>query len=478
MKLFSLLLLAGGIGSCLTAAQAQQVVMNEVYPHGTSAEPDWIELYNASGAGADISGYKIYDSGGQSGSKPKKVFPQGTTIPSRGFFVVVTDDGSASGFGLSSSGETVWLENAAGTVIDTVTFPALATNKSYGRYPDGALHAGVPFTLLSERTINVPEPSGLAYHPARNSLFCVSDANNTIYELSPGGDVIRQITVSSSDMEAITFSKNYDTMFVAEEGTYKVVGYTLQGVKGASWSIVTSSTSNSGYEGLTRLPNDDFVVLNEKSPTLALRASHKGVEISRKTLSLASDLSDICYDSTLQCYWLISDESKKIMKLRMDFSLIAEWTENIEQGEGIAVARDRIYIVSDSDSKFYIYTKPQEAGAGNPWGILNRATKGQPNSLTGMFEEGADASGFALSQCYPNPFNPSTTIQYTLPYDGFVTLTLYDFSGRQAAQIVRGQQSRGTHAVVLSAQDLAGGVYFYRLIMGNKVSTKKVLLLK
>ena len=53
------------------------------------------------------------------------------------FLVIVTDDTSASGFGLSSSGETVWLENITGSIADSATFPALLVDQSYGRIPDG-----------------------------------------------------------------------------------------------------------------------------------------------------------------------------------------------------------------------------------------------------------------------------------------------------------------------------------------------------
>ncbi len=117
---------------------APLVLINEIYSRGTTSDPDWVELYNASEAEANISGYKIYDAGGQSGTKPKKLIPDGTVIPPKGFFVIVVDDGTESAFGLSSGGEKVWLENAKGNVIDQVEFPAMETTQSYGRYPDGA----------------------------------------------------------------------------------------------------------------------------------------------------------------------------------------------------------------------------------------------------------------------------------------------------------------------------------------------------
>ncbi|MDY0101752.1 MAG: lamin tail domain-containing protein [Lentimicrobium sp.] len=120
-----------------SAPPAVVVLMNEIFSKGTTEDPDWVEIYNASSVAADISGYKIYDSGGQSGSKPKKEIPAGTILDPGAFYVIVVDDDTESGFGLSSSGEEIWLEDAAGTVIDDITFPTLAETESYGRYPDG-----------------------------------------------------------------------------------------------------------------------------------------------------------------------------------------------------------------------------------------------------------------------------------------------------------------------------------------------------
>ncbi len=122
---------------------AQSVIkMNEVYSRGVAGNLDWIEIYNSSSSQVDISGYKIYDIGGQGGTKGKKLFPVGTILPAKGFAVVITDTatfvGDTTGFGLGSGGETVWLENAAGVLIDTIAFPALGNDTSYARIPDGS----------------------------------------------------------------------------------------------------------------------------------------------------------------------------------------------------------------------------------------------------------------------------------------------------------------------------------------------------
>lgn len=130
------------------------VVVNELFSRGTTEDPDWVEIYNASGSDIDLTGYKIYDNGGQSGTKPKKEFPSGTIIPAGGFFVIVVDDGEASGFGLSSGGEELWFESPDGTIINDITFPEMVESTySYGRQPDGSENFFI-FTEITRGTSN------------------------------------------------------------------------------------------------------------------------------------------------------------------------------------------------------------------------------------------------------------------------------------------------------------------------------------
>ena len=95
---------------------------------------------------------------------------------------------------------------------------------------------------------------------------------------------------------------------------------------------------------------------------------------------------------------------------------------------------------------------------------------------------------YALYQNYPNPFNPSTTINYNLPETGHVTLKVYDILGRVVATLVNEEKNAGSYSVQFSAKGgsasggnadkFAGGIYFYRMQVGNFVQTKKLILLK
>ncbi len=87
------------------------------------------------------------------------------------------------------------------------------------------------------------------------------------------------------------------------------------------------------------------------------------------------------------------------------------------------------------------------------------------------------AQDFRLEQNYPNPFNPSTTIRYALPWQSYITLSIFNTLGQQVAELVRGELEAGSHEAKFDAAGLPSGVYFYRLRAGDFVQTKKLILL-
>ena len=85
---------------------------------------------------------------------------------------------------------------------------------------------------------------------------------------------------------------------------------------------------------------------------------------------------------------------------------------------------------------------------------------------------------FALQQCYPNPFNPSTTIEYSLAKAGHVQLIVYDLLGNQVAMPVNAIAASGRHVVTFDGSDLASGIYVYSLRQNGQVINKKMMLMK
>jgi photosystem II stability/assembly factor-like uncharacterized protein len=120
--------------------------------------------------------------------------------------------------------------------------------------------------------------------------------------------------------------------------------------------------------------------------------------------------------------------------------------------------------------------------ANNGWIVGNTGTilHTTNGGLTSAEENGTDAQPkeYSLSQNYPNPFNPSTVINYKLPISSKVIIKIYDALGKEVSTLVNEEKPAGSYSVSFEATELSSGFYFYKIIAGNFVSTKKMILIK
>jgi len=100
-----------------------------------------------------------------------------------------------------------------------------------------------------------------------------------------------------------------------------------------------------------------------------------------------------------------------------------------------------------------------------------------PTTAAAEREKMAPAS-FELKQNFPNPFNPVTSIRYSVASDRFVSLKVYDINGREVATLVNQRKPAGLHRVEFEAKDLPSGVYFYKLTAGEFVQVRKMALVR
>lgn len=129
----------------------------------------------------------------------------------------------------------------------------------------------------------------------------------------------------------------------------------------------------------------------------------------------------------------------------------------------------RIYAVLDQDNTITEIHEDNNKGY-NILGIF---------STTGIEDENYFIpEEYVLYQSYPNPFNPTTTIKYSLPQSDNVSLVVYDILGREVAVLLDEYRIAGTYSVEFNASRYASGIYFYQLQAGNFVETKKMILLK
>ena len=87
-------------------------------------------------------------------------------------------------------------------------------------------------------------------------------------------------------------------------------------------------------------------------------------------------------------------------------------------------------------------------------------------------------TSFSLSAAYPNPFNPSTSLNLTMPSEGFVSVKAYNLAGQVVGSIADASYTAGTHSLTWDASDLSSGVYLVKAEYAGSVATQKVMLVK
>jgi len=171
-----------------------------------------------------------------------------------------------------------------------------------------------------------------------------------------------------------------------------------------------------------------------------------------------------------------------------DWALELEYLKN---GEVIDLHKSRVFEFTSNATKATSQSgKLQKGPVTIPGGngietmqLANEATfrlTVTPSVLVDVDDSnGADIPNqFQLAQNFPNPFNPSTQIQFDLPQQADVTLTVYDVTGREVATLVNQPMAAGKHQVTFSAEGLSSGVYIYRLDTAELSITKKMTVIK
>jgi hypothetical protein len=87
-------------------------------------------------------------------------------------------------------------------------------------------------------------------------------------------------------------------------------------------------------------------------------------------------------------------------------------------------------------------------------------------------------SNFLLEQNFPNPFNSSTVISFSVYESGFINLQIYDVLGNTIATLVNEEKNPGNYRVTFNSPDLSSGMYFYKLTTASSSETKKMILIK
>ncbi len=159
---------------------------------------------------------------------------------------------------------------------------------------------------------------------------------------------------------------------------------------------------------------------------------------------------------------------------------LLQWSFSVSDPTAISysydAATDTLEICSlGPTGVYYVYTTlTDDSGAFDQDTI--EVTVDAPSNLAE--NNGGLPKEYALKANYPNPFNPQTTIQYQLPERGFVSIKVYDVTGRLITTLIDQEQNAGFYSVQFKAQQLASGIYFYVMKSKNFVKMRKMMLIR
>ena len=207
--------------------------------------------------------------------------------------------------------------------------------------------------------LNISEPSGITSF--NNSLYIVSDKNGTIYKTSLEGEILKKIKLKYHDLEGITINKVTQNFWVVDESKRTLIsldstGNFLQKIKVKG----KQQDKNNGLEGVCFVEStNSLIVINEKQPKQLLALNLKGKITNKIDFNFSHDISGICFDNKSATFWIVSDESQSIYNITTKGAFIKSYKIPVDKAEGVVIYNDKLFVVSDSQNKLYIFKKPK-----------------------------------------------------------------------------------------------------------------------
>jgi len=254
---------------------------------------------------------------------------------------------------------------------------------------------------------------------------------------------------------------------------YLTIKYNRAG--GQSWEARYSRPGNS-FDHPAALAIDGLENVYVTGDAATIKYDRDGAPIwnvARGATALAVDESGNLYTTGLHSDSTRTHDAADFFTVKYNAFGALEWSarydgpgHSLDYPEAIALDQARnVYVTGQSRSD-----------ESQHWSYFT-TVKYTQNALA-VNDRGPNITGsFHLAQNFPNPFNPSTRIHYTLAQSGRVTLKIFDVLGREIATLVNEIKAAGEYDALWSPENLSGGVYIYRLQSGNFVESKKLVFM-
>jgi uncharacterized protein YjiK len=211
--------------------------------------------------------------------------------------------------------------------------------------------------LIETHPLTISEPSDLAIDETGKILWTVTNKPAKVYQLDLAGNVVKTLKYVGRDLEGIAYDPADHTLWVTEERTREIVHLNLEGEVLKTYALDLVGKPNSGPEGICLDDRGRMFLLNEKEPGLFIELNRDLSIATKNPLGFAIDYSGLTYGRKAGGFWIVSDQSQKLFFWTKAKGVVSECALPFPKPEGVAVdeAAKRIYIVSDSENKLYVY---------------------------------------------------------------------------------------------------------------------------
>jgi hypothetical protein len=427
-----------------------QIIINEINYNSKADHDsdDWIELYNNSDSLINLSNWIFKDED----DLHKFTLPQNTYLNSKNYLVLCNDSIKFKnyypeithylgniGFGFSGNGELLRLFDNFGNLIDFVEYD---DKLPWPIQPDGN---GPTLELINPKLDN-----NVGNHWSyMNNLFGSPGKKNNVYSEN-------YILISS---DSLLIPSIYSTQKISIETTEE-----WYASKPDNWIEIKPANGFGNdtielkfLENPNNLPRENYISFSNsyKSSTLKI-IQNSSVYYTVNVLIDSSDAGSISGAGNYKENSIVT-----LTAIPNQGWQFTNWSENDS-----ILSLDSIYTFAIDNNKLFHAN-------------FNRIS-------TTEIEKNDIPQTFYLFPNYPNPFNPTTTIRYSIPqFNAEINskqqktiLKVFDILGREIATLVNQKQSPGNYEVIFDAKELPSGIYFYKLTSANLIQLKKMILIK
>ena len=333
-------------------------------------------------------------------------------------------------------------------------------NKLYAIKPDGALRWVFQIDLIWGRSSPVIGLDGTIYVGAGSKLFAINPDGSKKWEFETSG--------------VVKFSPAIRNDGVIYLGSGRVL-YAVNPDGSMKWEIMLENdVSNSviiGYENVLYIgvKNYGLYAINPNGSNSLIFKSNAEI---KSTPSIASD-------STLY----FGSMDGKIYVINVDGTKKWEIETNDAISSSAAIGNDGVVYIGSNDRKVYAIYTESDGLADTPWPKLMHDNKNSGRFLfaTSIKQEDNNVEvpkEFALFPLYPNPFNPTTNIKFSLPLAIEVEINAYNVRGQLIGRILKEKKNAGIYTLNWDAKNMSSGMYFIQIKAGSFTEIRKCLLIK